>query len=83
MSVQFGNWEFAASPDTSRNLTRVREHLASYGTDGESVYHREGIDILYYGMHETEESQHEEQPYRVAAGQISAVAEMYSTITFM
>jgi asparagine synthase (glutamine-hydrolysing) len=70
MGVQFGTWEFAASPSKRRDLMRVREHLASYGTDGESGYHREGIDILYYGMHETEESRREEQPYFVSAGQI-------------
>jgi asparagine synthetase B (glutamine-hydrolysing) len=70
MSVQFGSWNFGYRPVEEMDLSPVRALLAPYGPDGRGSYHSEGVDIVYYALHETEESQREEQPCRTATKRV-------------
>jgi asparagine synthase (glutamine-hydrolysing) len=70
MSVQFGSWNFGYRPVEEMDLSPVRALLAPYGPDGGGSYHSEGVDIVYYALHETEESQREEQPCRTATKRV-------------
>jgi asparagine synthase (glutamine-hydrolysing) len=70
MSVQFGTWNFAYRSNEEIDLRPVRAILAPYGPDGVTGYHSEGVDIAYYALHETEESQREQQPCRIQTNQV-------------
>jgi asparagine synthase (glutamine-hydrolysing) len=63
-------WNFEYRPNEAMDFSPVRALLAPYGPDGAASYHREGVDILYHALHETEESQREEQPYRIGTTQV-------------
>src|SRR5215467_317097 len=70
MSVQFGSWTFEYSDNRTLAFDKLREQLSPFGPDGEARYHDEGIDMVCYHLHETEHERREEQPYRIATGQV-------------
>jgi asparagine synthase (glutamine-hydrolysing) len=70
MSVQFGNWNFRRDSGDAAILGQARDHLAPYGPDGEGRFQDEGIDVLFFRLRETEETRHEEQPYRMSSHQV-------------
>lgn len=70
MSVQFGNWNFRRGPGDALNLSSLRAHLAPYGPDGENSFRDADTNILFFRLQETEDTQREEQPFRIGPHQV-------------
>ena len=63
MSVQFGICNVDGQPLERRVLEPIRPVLAPYGPDGEHIFHRDNLVILYRALHTTKESRYETQPH--------------------
>jgi asparagine synthase (glutamine-hydrolysing) len=68
MSVQFGMWSLDSSPTHRDALERASSELAPYGPDGEAIYSRANVTIMYRAFHTTKESRWESQPHVSASG---------------
>ena len=70
MSVQFGECHFDDVPVEANDLDRVRPLLTPYGPDGEGVFLKSNVGILYRAFHTTKESHGETQPLQSDRGSV-------------
>jgi asparagine synthase (glutamine-hydrolysing) len=70
MSVQFGRWNFDGRPVDPEYLEKAGDMLAPYGPDGEYVYIKDSVGILFYPFHTTKESKREVQPCLLPSGAV-------------
>lgn len=68
MSVQFGKCNFGGKTICPGDLDQVRPLLAPYGPDGETLFRKNNVGILYRALHTTKESQDEVQPHVSKSG---------------
>ena len=68
MSIQFGKWSFSGKAICPGDFERVRPLLAPYGPDGEGLFCKDSIGILYRALYTTKESRDEVQPYVSKSG---------------
>src|ERR1700719_3442389 len=70
MSVQFGRWNFKNQPLPPNYIEQVNANLAPYGPDGDSLYSKGEVTILYRAFHTTKESHRETQPHVLPSGTV-------------
>lgn len=70
MSVQFGRWNIDGGPVDEGYLQKAKDMLAPYGQDGEGVYIKDSVGILYRAFHTTKESRQENQPLVTPSGSV-------------
>ena len=68
MSVQAGIWNFDGQPVDPKLLENLSESLRQQGPDGESIYVKDSVALLYRPFHTTVESRREKQPYTSCRG---------------
>jgi asparagine synthase (glutamine-hydrolysing) len=68
MSVQFGRWDFDSKTPDPGYLAKVRTTLAPYDLDGQHMYLKEGMAILYFPFHTSKDSRRRTQPLLSASG---------------
>jgi asparagine synthase (glutamine-hydrolysing) len=68
MSVQGGIWNFDGRPVDRKLLENLSESLRQQGPDGESIYMKDSVALLYHPFHTTAESRQEKQPYASRRG---------------
>jgi asparagine synthase (glutamine-hydrolysing) len=68
MSVQGGIWNFDGQPVDPKLPENLSESLRQQGPDGESIYVKDSVGLLYRPLHTTAESRQEKQPYTSRRG---------------
>jgi asparagine synthase (glutamine-hydrolysing) len=70
MSVQAGIWNFDGEPVNPDSLAKISRETYRYGPDGEAIYSKGPVSLLYRAFHTTLESHFERQPHVFAKGTV-------------
>ncbi len=70
MSVAFGRWNLDGRPVDPGYLQKAKDMFAPHGPDGERVYIKDSVGILYWAFHTTKESRKESQPFVTRSGTV-------------
>jgi asparagine synthase (glutamine-hydrolysing) len=68
MSALFGIWNFQGRPVEENYLREAAALLAPRGPDGQTIYAKDNLGIVYSGFHTTRESRREVQPHVTRSG---------------
>jgi asparagine synthase (glutamine-hydrolysing) len=70
MSVQFGRWQWRGEAPNRSYLEKVNAILRLYGPDSDGSYSTDQVNILYRGLHTTNEAHYENQPKTLRSGEV-------------
>ena len=70
MSVQLGRWNLDGRLVDPGYLTKAKGLLAPFGPDGDGLYIKDSVGIVFRAFHTTKESKRENQPLVTSSGTV-------------